>query len=122
MIDGYPLSPFMIKTVKVCPGNDYRDHQEFNNKLSKNRVLIENVIGRLKNKFPMLRHDIRVALDFVPKIIVACCVLYNIGKDILGENEDMELEKDIEDFVLTQHPSPAQHPPSNVNFIKINGI
>ncbi len=50
----------------------------FNTKLSRARVTIENAIGFLKGRFRRLKYvDDDVAR--IPKIIKACCVLHNIS-------------------------------------------
>lgn len=49
---------------------------------SKESVTIERVFGQIKIRFPILAHVSRIKLDTVPKVVVACAFLHNIGKYI----------------------------------------
>lgn len=48
------------------------------------KVMIENVFGQMKIRFPILENLRRVKLDKVPKIVVACALLNNIAKHIIN--------------------------------------
>ena len=74
--------------------------KNFNSILSEERIVIEHVFGQLKSSFQMLRTPLRIAITLVPKFIVACCVLHNVGKylnDPFADDEkDDNTEPDVE--------------------------
>jgi len=43
------------------------------------RLLVEHCLGRLKNQFPALLCDLRLAVKNIPTFILACCVLRNLA-------------------------------------------
>ncbi|KAI1703994.1 DDE superfamily endonuclease domain-containing protein [Ditylenchus destructor] len=61
----------------------------YNRALCRNRVLVEQVIGRWKRRFHALHGELRISLDRVPQFIMAAAVLHNICK--------MRNEPDVDD-------------------------
>lgn len=59
-------------------------------------MVIEQTIGQVKQKFPCLVYGLRVHPKKCCRIIMACCVLYNISKS-LGERRHEDVEENIED-------------------------
>ncbi|KAI5064349.1 hypothetical protein GOP47_0021019 [Adiantum capillus-veneris] len=59
--------------------------RDFDRKISKGRVKVENAFGLLKNRWQILR-DLNVDLAFAPTVIGACCFLHNFVQ-IRGETE-----------------------------------
>ena len=49
----------------------------FNLAVSRTRIIVENVIGKVKRRFKVLE-EIKQSLRKVPKLILGCCVLYNV--------------------------------------------
>ncbi len=63
------------------------------------RCLIEQVNGQIKNKFRcLLGHGLQIEPTRACDIIVACCVLFNISKDLkephLDPQNDQAVERD----------------------------
>lgn len=56
--------------------NDRR-RAKYNLAVSKTRIIVENVIGKLKRRFKVLG-TLSMDVEKVPKVIYACAVLYNI--------------------------------------------
>ena len=54
-------------------------------------MMTENIYGQPKNRFPILRNT-RTHLEFLQKIVVACCILHNMAKTWAdegpGDDED----------------------------------
>ena len=67
------------------------------------RAIIEQVNGQLKNKFRcLLGHGMQIVPEKVCDIIFACCVLFNISKQLRGphldpEDDQQENEEDAVD-------------------------
>lgn len=53
----------------------------YNEKLSKNRVSIEHAFGLLKGRFRCLQNLQVYKTEYIPKIILACCILHNLCID-----------------------------------------
>lgn len=86
---GYGLSPWVMTPFQ---GRLNAEQEIFNKQLAKERVVIERVFGQIKKRFPILGNLVRVKLDKVAKIVVACAVLHNIGKTINDNYEVEEIE------------------------------
>lgn len=68
----------------------------FNYKLSKSRVVIENAFGLLKQRFRQLVRLYLHHVDSMSKFVISCCVLHNLciyAKDPLDDTE-IHLEGD----------------------------
>ena len=76
----YPISTYLCKPYPQSEANTNPVKKNFNSILSEERIVIEHVFGQLKSRFQMLRTLLRIAITLVPKFIVACCVLHNVGK------------------------------------------
>ena len=50
----------------------------FNKKLSRGRSVVENVFGILKQSFRELLNITNLHVNFVPDIIICCCLLHNV--------------------------------------------
>lgn len=96
---GYGITPWILTPFKLPPRT--QEQVAFNKQHSKERVTIERIFGQLKMRFPILANVCRVKLDKVPKVIVACVVLHNIGKeinDIIDVDVYPDEECETEDF------------------------
>ncbi|KAG5893902.1 hypothetical protein JTB14_014511 [Gonioctena quinquepunctata] len=56
-----------------------------NDLLKRERIMIERCFGQLKQRFPKLQGTVRVPLNFVPTLIVACVISHNIAKYLKDE-------------------------------------
>lgn len=73
----YPLRKYLLTPYRDY-GNLTAAQQNYNHKLSKTRVKIENAFGLLKQRFRQL-----IQLDFITvkrsaNFIISCCVLHNL--------------------------------------------
>lgn len=81
----YPLSTSLIKPF----ANPTRTQKIFNGALSGVRTrLTENVYGRLKARFPILR-EMRHDLVYSQRIVVACAVLHNMAEFFMDKVDDV---------------------------------
>ncbi|XP_049886672.1 putative nuclease HARBI1 [Pectinophora gossypiella] len=93
---GYPQRPWLMTPIlDAAPGTA---EANYNEKHMTARVVIENTFGRLKNRWRCLHKD-RV-LHYRPvkcaRIILACCVLYNLGLNFGTTNmEDGDENRDL---------------------------
>lgn len=104
---GYGITPWLLTPFKNC---NTAAETKFNRIHKAERVIIERCFGQLKQRFPVLGNRVRLNIQNIPKIIVACCVLHNIGKFLNDElvettvainDEDEEYENnDLEEVVL----------------------
>ena len=74
--------------------------RNYNRAHRRGRVLIEQVNGQLKQKFPCLVYGLRIKPEKACSVILACAVLYNISKNcnepIHDDVPDNELRNDVE--------------------------
>ena len=76
--------PF-IKTPRRDNGNLTDEERAQNTKISRGRVIIENVYGRMKCRWRRIRDLQNVNLVFMCRIVMAACVLHNFCMDELCE-------------------------------------
>ena len=98
----YPISTYLCKPYPQSEANTNPVKKNFNSILSEERIVIEHVFGQLKSRFQMLRTLLRIAITLVPKFIVACCVLHNVGKylnDPFADDEKDEKDDDEDDNI-----------------------
>ncbi|KAI5070938.1 hypothetical protein GOP47_0013189 [Adiantum capillus-veneris] len=81
----YKARMFLVKPYRMKAGRFLREKRDFDSKISKGRVKVENAFGLLKNRWRILR-DLNVDLSFAPTMIGACCFLQNFVQ-IRGEIE-----------------------------------
>lgn len=76
---GYGISPWML-----TPYDEVRNalEHQFNVVHAQERVVIERIFGQMKRRFPILSSNVRISVDKVPKLIISCAVLHNIGKHL----------------------------------------
>lgn len=86
---GYPLQENLLTPYKDR-GNLTRRQQNYNNKLCKNRYVIEHCFGIVKQKFRQLYHLKLRGVRFIVHFIRAACVLHNMALDdeIVIDNEE----------------------------------
>ena len=78
----YPIS---LKVMKHYERPTLQMHHTFNCRLNGLRtVSSENVYGRLKQRFPILR-QLRMDLTRAQRVVLACCVLHNMAEEFKDE-------------------------------------
>lgn len=99
----YPISEWMMTPYREV-GELSASELNFNYKLSKSRVIIENAFGLLKERFRQLvRLDFH-EVDSMAKFVISCCVLHNLciyAKDPFDETV-VELERDEQRNLIGQ--------------------
>ena len=102
------MSPVLVKPYPLAEAANDRGKRRFNYKHSGLRtVMTEHIFGRLKKRFPILRH-LRYHLELSQKVIVACCILHNIAvkfktplpPDVTVDEADDEDGDEDDDFPL----------------------
>ncbi|MCO5612360.1 hypothetical protein L7F22_066627 [Adiantum nelumboides] len=81
----YKARTFLLKTFHAKSRPFATEKREFDKKLSKGRVKVENAFGLLKNRWQILQ-DVNVNLALAPAIVGACCTLHNFVQ-LCGEAE-----------------------------------
>ncbi|XP_065446578.1 uncharacterized protein LOC135982662 [Chrysemys picta bellii] len=71
----YPLMPWLMKPYT---GSLDRSQELFNYRLSKCRMVVECVFGRLKGRWRSLLTRSDLSQTNIPIVIAACCVLHNL--------------------------------------------
>ncbi|MCO5554250.1 hypothetical protein L7F22_007778 [Adiantum nelumboides] len=84
----YKAKTFVVKPFRVKAGLFVREEREFDRKLSKGRVKIENAFSLLKNRWRILR-ELNVDITSAPAVVAACCLLHNFVQ-LRGEVEPQE--------------------------------
>eukprot|EP00918_Siedleckia_nematoides_P075198 GHVU01164552.1.p1 GENE.GHVU01164552.1~~GHVU01164552.1.p1 ORF type:complete len:232 (+),score=16.77 GHVU01164552.1:709-1404(+) len=75
---GYPTKPWLLTPYPYPPTG--RRQRLYNKRFCGGRVIIENVFGRVKRRFGILKGGLRIRHDRIPVAITACFVLHNIVK------------------------------------------
>ena len=80
---GDPAYPLMKNLIKGFSDNGRltRQQQIFNTRLSGARCTVERAFGRLKGRWRILDKRNDHALEKVPNIVLACCLLHNICEE-----------------------------------------
>ena len=71
----YPLRPWLMKPY-INHGSLTPSEQEFNQRLSHARVIVEHAFGHLKGRWRCLRSKLAVHVNDVPELVGACCILH----------------------------------------------
>ncbi|XP_062516381.1 uncharacterized protein LOC134191776 [Corticium candelabrum] len=82
----YPLKNWLLKPF---PHNDHLtdEKKNFNYRISKARIVVENAFGRLKARWRRLMKKNDMQIRHVQHVIAACCVLHNVC-EIHGDSFD----------------------------------
>ncbi|KAK2703958.1 uncharacterized protein LOC136041367 [Artemia franciscana] len=72
----YPLLPWLITPYRDS-GRLTQQQKHFNYRHSAARIAVEHAFGLLKGCWRVLQH-LDVSLEFMPYVIMACCVLHNL--------------------------------------------
>lgn len=73
-VNEYTLTPFDLSDVTYALDPK---QVNYNRRLSRCRVRVENAIGLLKNRFTMLKRKNHYGVEKMGDIFLACCVLHN---------------------------------------------
>ena len=93
-LNDYTITPYDLSEVSY--GLDEKQ-VNFNRRVSRCRVRVENAIGYLKNRFSILKKKNHYSVEKMGDIIMGCCVLHNM---ILIGGDPLEFEQ------LQQDPMP----------------
>ena len=123
VIDDHQIRPFLLGDgaypslswlVKPYPQNIRltNSQKRFNKKLSSARVTVERAFGVLKARWRCLLKRLNNNFNFVPLIIIACCVLHNICQnhnDIYVDEDEIldaiiQRERQIRQMRLQNNP------------------
>ena len=95
----YPLKTWLMKPFPDRGLSE--DRRNYNYRISRARMVVENAFGRLKGRWRRLLKRCDMTLDKVPTVIAACCILHNIC-EVLKDNFDEQWRVDNEDLT-SQH-------------------
>lgn len=113
----YPLQSNLLTPYKNN-GHLTRRQINYNKKLSATRCVIERAFGQLKGRFRRLKYLDMNRIDFVPSVVMACCVLHNLG---LRQANDINIE--VEDDSSNEDDSGNHpNPPSFAAMMKRDSI
>lgn len=84
---GYGLAPWLMTPFRTL---QTEEQQAFNKLHKRERCIIERCFGQVKQRFPILQHKIRLALDKTPSVVLSCFVLHNVAKYL--QDEDFPIE------------------------------
>lgn len=91
---GYACKPYLL-TPLLTP--ETRAEVNYNRAQIRTRNTVERFFGVLKRRFPCLQNGLRLKLETIPKVIVACGVLHNICKQQNDEFVDENVDQDMDD-------------------------
>jgi hypothetical protein len=96
----YPILPYLQKHWNTHNVIDVGKHR-YDSSMNSWRVVIENALGTLKNKWCILRH-LNLRVGRVAKVVVVCCVLHNYclkwGAPKLGSPNVAILQNNFQGF------------------------
>ena len=104
----YAYLPFMAIPYRQAESRADQRKRRYNYDLSKSRVIIEQVIGILKSRFPILRNGLKFkSMTLCGKVIICCAAIHNFildeGNSQIDSPSDMphinniQLSSDSED-------------------------
>lgn len=93
-------SAYPLKEWLLCPFKDNgaltREQKNFNEELSRARIVAEHAYGSTKGRWRVLQKRLDEDSDRIPDTIVACCILHNICI-IRGDNYEIDDDDDDDD-------------------------
>ena len=98
----YPCSKHLVAVYKddqQATAATARRRRRFNKLVSSTRIVVEQSIGTLKMRFPVLQQTMRVKATNASKIMLACAAIHNFlintGAGVLDNDEfDQVIEED----------------------------
>lgn len=105
---GYPLTPYLITPFRSTQENS--PQARFNKNHTQARIIIEQTIGLLKNRFRCLlgARELHYTPQKATKIINVCAALHNIS-----QYHGIELDEVIENQELDDDPYENENIPNN---------
>ena len=100
----YPLLPWLMKPYSDTGRLSPRQHN-FNHRLSRTRMVVENAFGRLKGRWRSLMKRCDIDVTFLPTYVSTCCSLHNICEIHQGSFND--------EWTVMQDQSMAQSQPNS---------
>ncbi|XP_072179304.1 putative nuclease HARBI1 [Diadema setosum] len=95
---GYPLLPYLMTPI-LNPQT--RAEHAYNHAHVHTRSIIEQLNGQIKNKFRcLIGHGLQISPQRACNIITAACVLFNISKDLGGQDMDDDFAPANEDAAM----------------------
>lgn len=76
----YPIKEWLMKPFQDTVHLTQRQH-DFNQKLSKGRVVVEKAFWRLKGRWRCLMKRNKCDINLVKSMVLACCALHNLCED-----------------------------------------
>jgi hypothetical protein len=110
----YPTLSWLIPSFKKDPGVAQLSvaKKEFNKNLSKSRIYSEIAFGRMKRIFKEVGWRSGLDIDFLPQVVHACCILYNILVHIKEIDFDSIFnEMDARTALMQRDQAHARHEP-----------
>ena len=115
---GYGITPYLMVPFTQAQSAADPVKRRYNYILSRDRVVIENTIGQLKCRFQMLRVPLRIHLEQAPKLILAGCILHNVGEFL---NDTFEDDPDYHDDDNEDEDDDGQALPTGATAVRIAG-
>ena len=115
---GYGLTLFCLTPFR----NPVTERERNFNRIHKTtRCTVERAIGVLKKRFYSMKSILRIKLDRVPCVIVACCILHNKAREL----HDPDFEIDDDDLDLDDDDDDSDEPDNllgrNDNYLRRRG-
>ena len=99
----YPMDVWLIKPFNHNP-NLSSQQKNFNYRLSRPRIVVENAFGRLKGRWRRLMKRNDMHIKHIPTVIAACCVLHNLCEihgDAINERWLEGIDEDYQQPIST---------------------
>ena len=109
----YPLSTWLMK---LFPHNTALStaQRKFNYRLSRARIVSQNAFGCLKARWRRLQKQNDMAINNIPNVIIACCILHNVC-EIHGDSfndlwlDDVQLDQPVASATTASVSSAAEN-------------
>ncbi|XP_049532259.1 uncharacterized protein LOC125949339 [Anopheles darlingi] len=89
----YPLLPWLIHDYTPLNNPITTEEQTFNDHLAKAKAAVHQAFTRLRARFGILQRKIDIDINFVPQILLTCCILHNILEKRKMKFEDEWIEQ-----------------------------
>lgn len=113
---GYAIRRYLLTPLR---NPETRAEQLYNESQIRTRNPVERLYGVLKRRFPVLAIGIRLKVEKVEAIVVACAILHNIACE-MGEPQ-LDVDNDIEEAIDLVNGINPDYPPDVIN-LNINNL
>jgi hypothetical protein len=100
----YPLQNYLMTPYRDN-GHLSQKQKTFNVRLSSKRVVVEQAIGLLKNRFRRLRYLNVATPQFAAEITMAACILHNICLRDPDADNELAMEEGVDDMEVDNSQS-----------------